>query len=278
MHKHEQEQMKNTFQEDGYILCPSIIDSKQVEEIKKLYEKQWVKLVADGEISRRKKRPIESLYPRMRDYHRKEELIHKWIFDNPTFFEILELLIGEEVLLISTSYYFKSPTTRGLPLHQDNYAFGVDPGTTYAIWISLDDSDRENGGMFFVPGSHRLQLIKPDLKTQDVKQHFSDKGQEIKAIDKGIYKDVSTSSGDILIFDGNVLHGSHENSSHSRFRESFLLHFMPSSAEKITLNYNYLIDKRGKRIRKRLNTSPKIAEGQKSIFSVKEADYFADWK
>lgn len=50
------------------------------------------------------------------------------------------------------------------------------------------------------------------------------------------------------------------------------------SVEKLALNFNNLMDKTGARVRRRLNTDTKITEGQESVFSIQEADYFAGWR
>ncbi|MVO98856.1 phytanoyl-CoA dioxygenase family protein [Paenibacillus lutrae] len=265
------------FNELGYLVVKDLYNSQEVEELIRQFDLHWVKLTSGGEIIQNGERPLESLYPRLRDYHRKNEII-KGLSLKPALFAYLEQLIGEEVLIISTSYYFKSPTTRGLPLHQDNYAFGVSPGTTYAAWISLDPSDEENGGMQFVPGTHSLDLQVPEGDKSNVQSYFSDEGQWLKEYESGEIREVATEPGDVIFFNGNIVHGSSDNGSRHRFRRSLLIHFTGVSVEKLALNFNQLMDKTGTRVRRRLNTDTKIAEGQASVFSIQEADYFAGWR
>ncbi|WP_214482997.1 phytanoyl-CoA dioxygenase family protein [Bacillus sp. SM2101] len=267
----------NEFHKKGYIVLKGIYKDKEVESIKAQFKNHWVKLVKGGEILTKKNKPLESLYPRMRDYHRKNPIIMEHTI-KPEVFDIMEVLIGEEPLVISTSYYFKSPTTRELPLHQDNYAFGVSPGTTYAVWVSLDYTDEENGGLQFVPGTQGNELEFPDSDPTDVKQYFSDRGQEIEVPEGNRIENVKTEPGDIVIFNGNVIHGSSENTSIHRFRRCLLTHFTGASVEKLALNFNKLIDRDGKKVRRRLNNNTKITQKQGSVFSIKEAGYFDSWK
>jgi len=265
------------FAREGYLVLNDVYTREEVSELIRQFDLHWVQLTASGQIIQNGNRPLESLYPRLRDYHRKNEKI-KRLSLKPQLFAYLEQLIGEEALIISTSYYFKSPSTRGLPLHQDNYAFGVSPGTTYAAWISLDSSDEGNGGMTFVPGTHSLDLQVPEGDTSDVRRYFSDEGQWLKDYETAETVKVATNPGDVIFFNGNIVHGSSDNLSRHRFRRSLLIHFTGVSVEKLALNFNNLMDKTGARVRRRLNTDTKITEGQDSVFSIQEADYFAGWR
>ncbi|MFE4570352.1 phytanoyl-CoA dioxygenase family protein [Paenibacillus chitinolyticus] len=265
------------FAGEGYLVLNDVYTREEVSELIRQFDLHWVRLTASGQIIQNGNRPLESLYPRLRDYHRKNEKI-KRLSLKPQLFAYLEQLIGEEALIISTSYYFKSPSTRGLPLHQDNYAFGVSPGTTYAAWISLDSSDEDNGGMTFVPGTHSLDLQVPEGDASDVRRYFSDEGQWLKDYETAEMVKVATNPGDVIFFNGNIVHGSSDNLSRHRFRRSLLIHFTGVSVEKLALNFNNLMDKTGARVRRRLNTDTKITEGQDSVFSIQEADYFAGWR
>ncbi|WP_217559675.1 phytanoyl-CoA dioxygenase family protein [Paenibacillus sp. GbtcB18] len=265
------------FAREGYLVLNDVYTREEVSELIRQFDLHWVQLTASGQIIQNGNRPLESLYPRLRDYHRKNEKI-KRLSLKPQLFAYLEQLIGEEALIISTSYYFKSPSTRGLPLHQDNYAFGVLPGTTYAAWISLDSSDEGNGGMTFVPGTHSLDLQVPEGDTSDVRRYFSDEGQWLKDYETAETVKVATNPGDVIFFNGNIVHGSSDNLSRHRFRRSLLIHFTGVSVEKLALNFNNLMDKTGARVRRRLNTDTKITEGQDSVFSIQKADYFAGWR
>ncbi|MCY9591254.1 phytanoyl-CoA dioxygenase [Paenibacillus chitinolyticus] len=265
------------FAGEGYLVLNDVYTREEVSELIRQFDLHWVRLTASGQIIQNGNRPLESLYPRLRDYHRKNEKI-KRLSLKPQLFDYLEQLIGEEALIISTSYYFKSPSTRGLPLHQDNYAFGVSPGTTYAAWISLDSSDEDNGGMTFVPGTHSLDLQVPEGDASDVRRYFSDEGQWLKDYETAEMVKVATNPGDVIFFNGNIVHGSSDNLSRHRFRRSLLIHFTGVSVEKLALNFNNLMDKTGARVRRRLNTDTKITEGQDSVFSIQEADYFAGWR
>ncbi|SDN48536.1 Ectoine hydroxylase-related dioxygenase, phytanoyl-CoA dioxygenase (PhyH) family [Fictibacillus solisalsi] len=272
----QNQQLKQRFDEKGYVVVKNVFDLNEVETIIRAFEGEWLKLVQQGEISVRSTRPLESLYPRLRDYHRKNPVIMEQTL-KAELFDLMKTIIGEEALVISTSYYFKSPTTRSLPLHQDNYAFGVSPGTTYAAWISLDYTNKENGGLQFVPGTQTTDLSFPDADPTNVKKYFSDTGQGL-SVEEDQIEYVETEPGDVVIFNGNIIHGSTENTTDYQFRRCLLTHYTGESVERLALNFNKLINREGEKIRRRLNKDTKITQKQKSVFSIKEAGYFDSWK
>ncbi|MGM1049381.1 MAG: phytanoyl-CoA dioxygenase family protein [Bacillota bacterium] len=270
---------KQSFQEQGYIVQSQMFTKEEVDSINNEYQRIWLQLIEERKIVQNSEQPLISLFPRLRDYHNHSEIIKKHIL-KPEFYERIEFLAGQKLVIVATSYYFKAPGTRGLPIHQDNYAIGVSPGTTYAAWISLDNCDNENGGMLVVPRTGDMELLEPKRYSSDPVRHFSDYGQEVDVPQAHEVVEVGTSIGDVLIFTGNTLHGSSDNVSSYRFRYSLIIHFAPSDLEKVTFNYNSLMDNKGNRIRKRLNSTPKITEPFGSVFSFKDADYFTNngWK
>jgi ectoine hydroxylase-related dioxygenase (phytanoyl-CoA dioxygenase family) len=266
--------IKNFFEAEGYAVIRQVYTQEQVDEINREYNKVWFDLLRRGEIVQKTNNPLGSLFPRLHDYHQKNENISK-ITLNPDIFKILEELLGEEALLISGNYIYKEPGSGGSACHQDNYSIGASPGTTYSAFVCLDKHDKENGCLFFVRGTQNWELQPIDLDNGEVVKHFSDSGQEI-LIPKGCEMvHVETDPGDVVIFNGNVLHGSGPNVSPYRYRRSLLMFFAAASLERITMNYNLLINKNGERVRRRLNTNPKITEN-KSVFLFKEGDYYAN--
>ncbi|MDM5335697.1 phytanoyl-CoA dioxygenase family protein [Fictibacillus enclensis] len=272
-----QESQKKFFEQEGYLVLPKVFPDEQIKPVIDEYERIRIHLLKNNEILQHEKKPLFSLYPRLRDYHKKNKKIADTVFQN-FLFDVMAELIGEEPLLISTSYYFKSPDTPGLPLHQDNYAFGVSPGTTYAAWISLDSSDNENGGLTFIKGSQKMRLIQPKTNTENVKEYFSDEGQKVDVDDPERIVHVQTEPGDIVIFNGRIIHGSTQNQSRYCYRRSLIAHFTGASVERLALNFNWLYNRYGQKVRRRLNKNTKITEKHGTVFSIQKAQYFEDWR
>ena len=84
----------------------------------------------------------------------------------PQLVEILTRLIGPDVKCVQSMFIDKPPGFgTGQPYHQDAWYPKTEPDTLMALWIALEDSDRENGCLAVIPGSHRdpvLPVEEPD--------------------------------------------------------------------------------------------------------------------
>ncbi|GHA01218.1 phytanoyl-CoA dioxygenase family protein [Streptomyces purpurascens] len=149
---------------------------------------------------------------------------------------VLEALLGEEVLAAQSMFYFKPPGARGQALHQDNFYLRVEPGTCVAAWLACDVIDRENGGLEVVPGTHRMEVFCPE--EADAGVSFA---REYVPPPPGLAPvPVDMSPGDVLFFNGSLVHGSQPNRSGDRFRRSFIGHYVGRSAERIGRFYRTL--------------------------------------
>ncbi|GGI97185.1 phytanoyl-CoA dioxygenase family protein [Streptomyces brasiliensis] len=149
---------------------------------------------------------------------------------------VLEALFGEEVLAAQSMFYFKPPGARGQALHQDNFYLRVEPGTCVAAWIACDVIDRDNGGLEVVPGTHRMDLFCPEEADEGLSfaREFVPPPPGLTAVP------VDMEPGDVLFFNGSLVHGSQPNRSADRFRRSFIAHYVGRSAERVGSHYRTL--------------------------------------
>lgn len=172
-------------------------------------------------------------FPRMMHPHRHPEKqvgqIALEFMLSPRLEPILRDLFEDEPIGAQTMFYFKPPGARGQALHQDNFYLRVKPGTCMAAWLALDVTDADNGGMRIVPGSHRNEVVCPE--EADLNQSFSN---HFVAVPEGMRAvDVEMQPGDILFFNGSLIHGSPPNSSENRFRRSLIAHYIPAACEEV---------------------------------------------
>ncbi|QYX75540.1 phytanoyl-CoA dioxygenase family protein [Streptomyces akebiae] len=178
--------------------------------------------------------PLDT-HPRVMHPHRIDDLSLRVLLDT-RLREILEGLLGEEVLAAQSMFYFKPPGARGQALHQDNFYLRVEPGTCVAAWIACDVIDRDNGGLEVVPGTHRMDLFCPEVADSEVS--FA---REYVAPPPGLTPvPVDMAPGDVLFFNGSLVHGSQPNRTTDRFRRSFIGHYVGRSAERIGRYYETL--------------------------------------
>lgn len=174
-----------------------------------------------------------SFYPRMMQPHYHAEMAvgpisHRYMLDR-RLYPYLQAFIGDEPVAVQSMFYFKPPKARGQELHQDNYYLRVKPGTCMAAWLAIDDADFENGGMKVVPGSQDYEIVCPaqaDAQTSFTTDYVAPpEGLEAVHVD--------LKAGDVLFFNGSLIHGSSPNVSDTRFRRSLIFHYVPLGSEEV---------------------------------------------
>ncbi|WP_372009757.1 phytanoyl-CoA dioxygenase family protein [Paenibacillus chitinolyticus] len=250
-------QEKQFFAEEGYLVLKGVYSLEEVNALKEEYHKAWLDSILDKKIVQDPEKPLTSLFPRMKDLHKDHALVREFVFKEKAV-AALEELAGEEALLVSTNFYFKPPGSTGMPFHQDNYGIGVLPGTCYAIWAGLDPADVSNGGMRIVRKTHTQDLQVPQKVYTTAEDTFGGYVQTLAVPEEHELIELRTDPGDVVIYHGNLIHDSADNASEVLFRHSIISHFAGTSAEKTTLNFNYLMDKEGQRVRKRMNAGANL--------------------
>lgn len=182
-------------------------------------------------------------YPRVMMPHKFDDLSREWLLDQ-RLKEVFERLLGAAPVAVQTMFYFKPPGARGQALHQDNFYLLAKPGTCIAAWMAVDDCDEGNGCMRIVRGSQDL----PTLCTvgADTAESFTDvtvpvpPGMEVVSIEM--------QAGDVLFFNGSVIHGSGPNRSSDRFRRALIGHYVTAEATEVSRYYHPCLDFEGNEI------------------------------
>jgi len=168
-------------------------------------------------------------YPRMIHMHRWDDTTLDWMIDE-RLNRCMTTLLGTEPYAVQTMLYFKPAGARGQALHQDQYYLNVRPGTCIAAWLALDDCDEENGCLQMVPGSQEW----PVLCTTDADTTQSFTEVTVALPDGKRPEPIVMKAGDVVFFNGQVVHGSFPNSSQSRFRRALIGHYIVGEAEKVS--------------------------------------------
>jgi phytanoyl-CoA hydroxylase len=177
-------------------------------------------------------------YPRMMHPHIHPEhpaacaLARRWLLD-ASLQGILQDLMGEPPVAAQSMFYFKPPGARGQDFHQDNFYLQVRPTTCMAAWMAIDAADAGNGGLMVASGSHRL----PTLATSqaDRSRSMADELVDIPAGCAIVSPELA--AGDVLFFNGQLIHGSEPNASATRFRRALICHYLPASSQSIGAGY-----------------------------------------
>ena len=226
------------FDRDGYIVVRGLLTSAEVDEIRETF----MALAADGPVPGlsemlRDPRPGDPLafYPRMMHPHRHPDLeagklALRYLIDGRSY-PVLKAMMRDEPVGVQTMFYFKPPGARGQSLHQDNFYLRVKPATCMAAWLAIDDADEENGGMMVVPGSADMEIVCPDVASDQDKFFTS---AQVRVPEGLTPETVVMKAGDCLFFNGSLIHGSYPNSSETRFRRALINHYAPQSSAEIS--------------------------------------------
>ena len=175
-------------------------------------------------------------YPRMIMPHKWDALSLHWMLE-ARLNACLTALLGNEPYAAQTMVYFKPPGARGQALHQDNYYLRVAPGTCMAAWMALDDCDEANGCMQIVPGSEKWSI----LCTVEADTSISFTPVTVPLAPGQASIPVLMKAGDVLFFNGSIVHGSYPNTTADRFRRALIGHYVDGTAEQVSKGYQPLV-------------------------------------
>lgn len=226
---------KRQFDSQGYLNVQKLFSEQEVLR----FRRHFMQLRETGSypgdsagVDNGSKDPLKR-YPRMIHMHRWDQLSLRWMLD-PRLRDCMTDLLEREPFAVQTMLYFKPPGARGQALHQDQHYLRVQPGTCIAAWLALDDCDEENGCLRMVPDSHNWPLLCS--ADADTTQSFTDVTVDLP--DDVEARPVIMQAGDVVFFNGQVVHGSLPNTSADRFRRAFIGHYIAGEANEVSKYYH----------------------------------------
>jgi hypothetical protein len=233
-----------TFHEQGFLIVHNLVPMEDVQELNEHMDR----IIAGTEsFPGVKPPPAEwdpdkkvSYYLRVHMLHRVLP-IHERFLLHPRVLDVLEALIGPDVLALQSMLFFKQPGQPGQGYHQDSYYIPTIPDTLCGAWLALDQVDEENGCLWMTVGSQHepvypdsdgniptgqrdLSDIEPITNPSATDESINGltriarkyPGREVKA---------EVAPGDVVFFGGHILHRSHRNNSKTRTRRAFVGHY-----------------------------------------------------
>lgn len=225
------------FQTEGFLIVKGLFDLEELAEIRSTFEDISQKEVPghfEPVLQAENQDPLKR-YPRVMHPHRMNTTAMKYMLHQPVM-NVLGDLYGEAALAAQSMYYYKPPGSRGQALHQDNFYLKVEPGNCIAAWTAIDATDEENGCLLVVPKTSSYELVCPDHadEKESFTTHYVKPPKDKKVIP------ALMDEGDVLFFNGNLIHGSYRNKSKDRFRRAFICHYANASAARIGTFYRPL--------------------------------------
>lgn len=226
---------KASYERDGYWLAHGVFTRAETDA----YIEHYMRINAEGshgmnDMVQDPASPDPLVrYPRLIQMHYTDDVSLKFLIDG-RLATIMSTLLGEEPYAVQTMLFYKPPGGRGNALHQDQYFLRVHPGTCIAAWLALDYCDEENGCLQVVPGTRDL----PVLCTKPADPKITDAPLTVPLPPGVEPMPVIMEPGDVLFFNGSVIHGSYPNTSKDRFRRALIGHYIVAEAEKVAKFYH----------------------------------------
>jgi phytanoyl-CoA hydroxylase len=234
-------EQKAAWDRDGYVIVPGLFDPAEVAAIRDFFDAigQKGEPIPPNWTPRLDADPSDVLarWPRVMHPHRFAAEPKAWML-HPGVRDALCELIGGPAVATQSMFYFKPPGAKGQALHQDNFYLRVRPDTCVAAWTAIDPATPANGGMYLVPGTHTMEIVCPEVAdaNESFTTHLVNAPKGLKAIPAVM------APGDVLFFNGSVVHGSGPNRSRDQWRRAFICHYMPRNSTHIHRGYFPILD------------------------------------
>ena len=224
-------QQLQAWKQDGYVVISQLFSADEVARYRAHYMAMRGQGALPGDLAGVDAKSDDPLikYPRMIHMHRFDETSMKFMIDARIRQCLAELTGVGDPFAVQTMLYFKPAGARGQALHQDNAYLRAQPSTCVAAWLALDDCDEENGCMRVIPGSHEWPLLC--AVKADTSQSFTDVTVPIP--DDKPARPIYMKAGDMMFFNGQLVHGSLPNMSKDRFRRALIGHYIQGDAQAV---------------------------------------------
>src|SRR5207248_1920795 len=113
--------------------------------------------------------------------------------------------------------------------------WGLEPPCALTVWYAVDDSDRENGCMRIIPGSHGEGIRAHGTAQQEGNLLSINQEVPVTPAEEQSACDLILHAGEVSIHDGALIHGSLPNRSNRR-RCGLTLRYVPTTVKPIALN------------------------------------------
>jgi phytanoyl-CoA hydroxylase len=205
-------EIKKFYDEKGYVAINGFLSEDRVEELIKQTERfirDVIPRIPAEEVYYEHREEMSSLkqVQRMQDFD-------PWFKDLANSQEVTglaELLLGGKAVLKNTQYFNKIPKQgKETPAHQDGYYFMIKPQAALTMWLSLGETDAENGAVCYIPGSHKKGMREHGktalLGFSQGMTDWSDKDSEAEV-------QMKANAGDILVHHSLTIHRANANDS-----------------------------------------------------------------
>lgn len=169
------------------------------------------------------------------DLRHKSHLLFPFLNDlvhHTRIVDAIEDLYGANLLCWSTNFFIKEAANPAfVSWHQDSTYWGLSKPDVVTAWVALSASNRSNGAMGFIPGTHTAEQI-PHRDTF-APHNLLTRGQEVAVdVDESQAVVIELEPGEMSLHHVRLVHGSPANPSSDR-RIGFAIRYIPTSVAQV---------------------------------------------
>jgi len=137
------------------------------------------------------------------------------LLTHPRIVALARDLLGENVIGWGSHFFCKMPGDgKQVAWHQDASYWPLNPTKAVTVWLAIDDADRGNGCMKFIPGTHHFGHLTYHLSETDEQNVLNQTVPDIERFGAPVYDELQ--AGEISLHSDLLLHGSDANGSERR--------------------------------------------------------------
>lgn len=226
-----QPDLATRFVDDGYVVVPALVDASDRRSITDEIDRF---VAGDYPVSNPAENQDATGILCVHFPHWVSEPIRR-IVSHPGIVEVLSTITGAHlphwdgrVKCMQSMLFLKPPGFPGQAWHQDERFIATRDRSLVGAWIALDDATEANGCLRVIPGSHRMGQLWPtaphgrpeEYDPTDQAFGFAD---DVEDPEGEVIVEVA--AGDVVFFNGYLLHRSRANRS-DHTRRALVSHYM----------------------------------------------------
>ena len=209
---------KQQYSEQGYVKNLPVFSNNGTLELQELFEELSSRLPSDVDINKTNM------------WHKASKKFHD-LCRTPEILDYVEDILGPNFVQWGGQFFHKEPKSGSVvPWHQDAQYWPLKPANAVTVWLAVYDTDKENGAMKVVSGSHKKGSNGFKHHTNNASHLVLDQEVSEDQIDQDniVYMDLK--AGEISLHNDALLHGSDPNNSDRR-RCGITMRFSPTNVK-----------------------------------------------
>ena len=209
---------KQQYSEQGYVKNLPVFSYNGALELQGLFEELSSRLPSNVDINKTNM------------WHKASKKFHD-LCRTPEILDYVEDILGPNFVQWGGQFFHKEPKSGSVvPWHQDAQYWPLKPANAVTVWLAVYDTDKENGAMKVVSGSHKKGSNGFKHHTNNASHLVLDQEVSEDQIDQDniVYMDLK--AGEISLHNDALLHGSDPNNSDRR-RCGITMRFSPTNVK-----------------------------------------------